>query len=175
MDEPESSDVLLEELSTVLNQLTENPHDLSLVAEIVRISLSPGMKEHLESGLEMAASLGPVGDGVWLPLIERKLGQETAQSAEGVLEVLELFERAEGDYLCAWVSFVWILLVSNTLFAAIPVLQKHVKFLIDRHGHYDSEGNKPEELGELFSTEWTRAAISAVVCQASGHLTQVCH
>ncbi len=100
MEDPENTDALLEELSNVLTQLAENPHDLSLLAGIVRISLSPGMHDQLESGLEMATSLWPVGDGVWLPLIEYKLGLETARSPEGVLEILELFERAEGDYLC---------------------------------------------------------------------------
>ena len=58
---------------------------------------------------------------------------------------------------------------------AIPILKKHVEYIIDRHTHYTEEGaNKPEELGELFSTEWTRAAISTVISQASGHISQVC-
>ena len=59
------------------------------------------------------------------------------------------------------------------MFPAISIWRKHVEFLIDRYTHYTTEGNKPEELGELFSTEWTRAAIAAVVSQGSGHITQV--
>ena len=57
--------------------------------------------------------------------------------------------------------------------SAIPILQNHIQYLIDRHTRYSGEGDKPEELGELFSTEWTRAAISDTVSKGSGHLTQV--
>ncbi|KAJ3490444.1 hypothetical protein NLI96_g1424 [Meripilus lineatus] len=154
MDSQDNTDTLLEELSNVLSQLVDNPHDLALLAQIVKISISPGTQEHLESGLEMATSLWPVGDYVWLPLIKNKLNAEAAESAEGVVEILELFEKAEGDYF------------------SIPILQNHIQYLIDRHTRYSTEGDKPEELGELFSTEWTRAAISDIVSKGSGHLTQ---
>lgn len=100
----ENTDTLLVELSNVLNQLAENPHDLSLLAQNVRISLSPGMEEHLESSLEMVTSLWPAGDHIWLPLIEHKLGSGATQSVESVLEILELFERAEGDYFCMLIN-----------------------------------------------------------------------
>lgn len=100
MDSQDNTDTLLEELSNVLSQLVDNPHDLALLAQIVKISISPGTQEHLESGLEMATSLWPVGDYVWLPLIKNKLNAEAAESAEGVVEILELFEKAEGDYFC---------------------------------------------------------------------------
>lgn len=33
---------------------------------------------------------------------------------------------------------------------------------------------KPTELGEIFTTEWTREAIEEVVDKGIGHLTQVC-
>ena len=58
-------------------------------------------------------------------------------------------------------------------FAAIPVLKKHVEFLIDRYNHFVETGSKPDGLDELFSTEWTRMAISTVVEKGVGHLSQV--
>ena len=33
---------------------------------------------------------------------------------------------------------------------------------------------RPTELGEIFTTEWTREAIEEVVNKGIGHLTQVC-
>ena len=58
-------------------------------------------------------------------------------------------------------------------FVAIPVLKKHVEFLIDRYNHFVETGSKPDGLDELFSTEWTRMAISTVVEKGIGHLSQV--
>jgi hypothetical protein len=63
--------------------------------------------------------------------------------------------------------------VNVLIITAIPILQKHLQFIIDRHAHYGGEEVKPSELGELFSTSWTRAAIAEVVNKGIGHLTQV--
>ena len=57
---------------------------------------------------------------------------------------------------------------------AIPILQKHAEFLIDRHAYFSALEPQSEELGELFSTGWTREAIAAVVAKGYGHLTKVC-
>lgn len=60
-----------------------------------------------------------------------------------------------------------------TYSVAIPVLQKHAEFLIERHAWLSALDEKPEEFGELFSTEWTRAIMASVVDKGAGHLTQV--
>jgi hypothetical protein len=58
--------------------------------------------------------------------------------------------------------------------AAMVILQKHIDFLIDRHAWFSVLAEKPDNFGELFSTEWTRSAMSAVVRKGAGHLTEVC-
>jgi hypothetical protein len=55
---------------------------------------------------------------------------------------------------------------------AVPVLKKHVEFILARYEHY-LETEKPEEMGELFSVEWTRKALGEVVDKGVWHLTQV--
>lgn len=56
---------------------------------------------------------------------------------------------------------------------AIPILQKHIEFLVDRHAYFAALEVAPEELGDYFSTAWTREAISEVVSKGTGHLTKV--
>ena len=56
---------------------------------------------------------------------------------------------------------------------AIPILQKHIEFLVDRHAYFTALEVPPDELGELFSTTWTREAIREVVSKGTGHLTKV--
>ncbi|OCH91935.1 RNA-binding protein Prp24 [Obba rivulosa] len=144
----------LEALGNVLERLTENPYDISLHAEHIRIANATGLDEQAESALDMFTAFWAAGDEIWLPLIDRKLKSANLESEEGLNAVLGLFERAEQDYL------------------SIPLLQRHLEFLIERHEHYSTAEQKPEDLGELFSTEWTRAAISAVVSQGAGHLSR---
>lgn len=61
-----------------------------------------------------------------------------------------------------------------TEFLAIPILRNHIDFLIDRHAWFATLDEKPEEFGELLSTEWTHSVMSSVVSKGTGHLTQVC-
>ena len=60
------------------------------------------------------------------------------------------------------------------LHPAIPILQKHLEFLVERHEHFAEAGERPDALGEMFSFEWLHAAMSKVVAQGVGHLTKVC-
>lgn len=54
------------------------------------------------------------------------------------------------------------------------MLQRHLEFLIERHGQYSTgEQLKPDALGEIFSEAWTREAIDEVVKKGAAHLTQV--
>ncbi|KIO06213.1 hypothetical protein M404DRAFT_8926 [Pisolithus tinctorius Marx 270] len=72
-----------------------------------------------------------------------------------ITEILELYERAERDYL------------------SIPLLRKHVEFLIKVHEHFNrTTVDSPEELQEVFTSEWARDAIDEVVAKGAGHLSQ---
>ena len=59
------------------------------------------------------------------------------------------------------------------LFPAITILQKHLEFLISRHAHIENQDTRPVGFGDMFSTDWTRDAISRVVAKGIGHLTEV--
>ncbi|GLB38245.1 putative RNA recognition motif containing protein [Lyophyllum shimeji] len=151
MDEAQS----LEALAKVLNDLSERPYDINLHREHIRLAQSlEGMESQVKSAFEMLTDFLAAGDYVWSFLIEEKQNSVDLQTAEGVGELLALYARAEADYL------------------SIPILQKHLQFLIDSHGRYSGDEAKPAELGDLFSTPWTRTAIKEVVNKGIGHLTK---
>ncbi|KAG7088223.1 hypothetical protein E1B28_012240 [Marasmius oreades] len=98
--------------------------------------------------------LQPAGDEVWLPLIDAKEKSSDMNSAQDMLELLALYERAEGDYL------------------SIPLLKRHLEFIFSRYEAYATENNeKPEEFGEMFSIDWTRLNMTDVK-KGTGHLTE---
>ena len=90
----------LEALSGVLERLTENPYDISLHAEHIRIARATGMDDQVDSALEMMTAFWAAGDYAWLPLIEHKIAGSNLESPEDLQGILDLFSRAEQDYLC---------------------------------------------------------------------------
>ncbi|PIL22915.1 hypothetical protein GSI_15611 [Ganoderma sinense ZZ0214-1] len=145
---------LLEALSGVLERITENPYDFALHAEHVRIAHATGMDDQVDSALAMMTAFWASGDGVWLPLIQHKIAGSDLESPEDLQSILDLFARAEQDYV------------------SIPILQKHLEFLVERHEHFTEAGERPDALGEMFSIEWLHEAMSKVVAQGVGHLTK---
>ncbi|KAF8073869.1 hypothetical protein FPV67DRAFT_1479613 [Lyophyllum atratum] len=151
MDEAQS----LEALGKVLNDLSERPYDINLHIQHIRLAQSlEGMEAQAKSAMEMLPDFLAAGDEVWSLLIEEKENSVDLQTAEGVEELLALYSRAEADYL------------------SIPILQKHLQFILDRYEEYSGDEPKPSELGILFSVPWTRAAITEVVNKGIGHLTK---
>ncbi|KAH9925562.1 RNA-binding protein Prp24 [Fomitopsis serialis] len=150
MDETDA----LEALSNILNRLTEDPYDISLHVEHVRIAQQTGMEDQLDSALEMVTAFWAAGDYVWLPLIERKIQASNLESPEDLQGILDLFGRAEQDYL------------------SMPSLRKHFDFLVERYEHFTSSEMKPDDLGVLFSVSWMHAAMSEVASKGIGHLTE---
>ncbi|KAF8195410.1 hypothetical protein BJ912DRAFT_956851 [Pholiota molesta] len=152
MDESESLDAL----ANILTAVAEKPYDVSIHGQHIRLAQSlEGMESEVQSAMEMMVQLVAAGDEVWLPLLTAKEQAVDLETEEGVQELLEMYARAENDYL------------------SIPILQKHLKFLVERHALYASaEQVKPEGLGEVFSTAWTREAINNVVKKGVGHLTE---
>ncbi|RPD62808.1 RNA-binding protein Prp24 [Lentinus tigrinus ALCF2SS1-6] len=144
----------LEALSSILERLTDNPYDIALHAEHIRIARATGMDDQVESALDMMTAFWAAGEDVWLPLIQRKIDASNLDSSEDLRAILDLFVRAERDYL------------------SIPVLQKHLEFLVERYEHYTEAGGRPDELEELFTPEWMHETMSKVVSQGAGHLTK---
>ncbi|KAI0632486.1 RNA-binding protein Prp24 [Trametes polyzona] len=150
MDEADA----LEALSRILERLTQNPYDISLHAEHVRIARSTGMDDQVDSALEMMTAFWAAGEQVWLPLIEHRINTSNLESPEDLRAILDLYSRAEQDYL------------------SIPILQKHLEFLVERYEHFAEAESKPESLEELFSPEWMHETLARVVGAGIGHLTK---
>ncbi|KAJ7043889.1 hypothetical protein C8F04DRAFT_682003 [Mycena alexandri] len=150
MDESQSLDAL----AKVLEKLERKPLDLTLHAAHIRLTQSlEGMQEEAVSAMELMTSFLAAGEQVWLALLKAKEEAVDLDTVNGVEELLALYTRAEGDYL------------------SISILQKHLEFILARFEHY-SETPKPQELGELFSVDWTRAALRQVVDKGIWHLTK---
>ncbi|KZT27355.1 hypothetical protein NEOLEDRAFT_1060705 [Neolentinus lepideus HHB14362 ss-1] len=150
MDESDN----LEALSNLLTELSTSPYDFSLHVQHLRLASATRMEEQENEAREMFANFFAVTDEVWVPLVEAKEKAFDIRTMEGVKEVLETYERAESDYL------------------SIPILRKHVEFLIGRHAFCVENADAESELRELCSTEATLAAISSVVAKGVGHITE---
>lgn len=90
----------LEALANTLTLLTENPYDLSLHIQHVRLARETGMEDQVEAALDMLVTYWAAGEDVWIPYIDSRLKTADLESVEGLQSVLELFEKAEADYLC---------------------------------------------------------------------------
>lgn len=55
----------------------------------------------------------------------------------------------------------------------MPLLQKHVEFLLDRFTHFSSLEEKLQDPEGPFSREWVRMTLETVVAKGSSHLTKV--
>ena len=64
--------------------------------------------------------------------------------------------------------------LANASTLAIPVLQRHIRFLIDKHNSFLEDSGEEESATDTFSTAWTRSMLAVVVEKGSRHLTQVC-
>ncbi|KAF8120579.1 hypothetical protein EV363DRAFT_1474306, partial [Boletus edulis] len=152
-DSADTSDAL-DALANLLTELSVNSFDINLHVQHINLARTLDMEPQVLVAQEMAASYLAVGDDVWLPLIEAKNSSANLENPADVLELSELYTRAEADYL------------------SIPILQKHIEFLVDRHAYFTVLEVPPEELADHFSTAWTRKAISEVVSKGTGHLTR---
>lgn len=93
----------LEALSGILERITENPYDIGLHAEHIRIARATGMDDQVESALDMMTAFWAAGEDVWLPLLQRKIAATNLDAREDLQSILDLFARAEQDYLCEYV------------------------------------------------------------------------
>jgi hypothetical protein len=97
MDEAASLDAI----ANVLTALSENPYDRALHAEHIRLAHALGAPDQLRAAREMLADVWACADDVWLPMLDAEKVQDGAETPEGAARVLELYARAEQDYLCA--------------------------------------------------------------------------
>lgn len=100
MDGSTSATDGLDALANLLTELSVNPFDINLHVQHINLARSLDMDAQVIIAQEMAASYLAVGEEVWLPIIEAKISSVDLESPAHVLEVLELYARAESDYLC---------------------------------------------------------------------------
>jgi hypothetical protein len=98
MDEAES----LEALSNILTSISENPYDFALHVQHINVAETLGEEQQDQalSAREMMTGFWAAGEEVWYPLINAKKASVDMETEEGVAEVLDLYEKAEDDYLC---------------------------------------------------------------------------
>ncbi|KAF8134176.1 hypothetical protein K438DRAFT_1787245 [Mycena galopus ATCC 62051] len=112
-----------------------------------------GMREDALAAMEIMTSFFAAGEDIWLTLIKAKEETLDLDSASGVEEFLALYKHAEEDDL------------------SIPILKRHAEFILAHCEGY-TETAKPQELGELFSDDWTQNAFGEAVNKGIWHLTQ---
>lgn len=92
----------LEALSNILTSISENPYDFPLHVQHINVAetLGEDQQDQALSAREMMTGFWAAGEEVWLPLINAKKASVDLDTEEGVAEVLEVYEKAEDDYLC---------------------------------------------------------------------------
>lgn len=166
MDEEQN----LEALSKILTDLSSNPYDLSLHVQHIKLTSLPGLEDEANSARQMLTGFWPAGDHVWVPLIDAKI-KEGVDSVEAALEVMVLFETAENDYLCMFLSS-YLSMFPTFRILAIPLLQKHMQFIIDMNAYFSTQNSDLGEEG-YFTADWCRACMGGVVEKCAYHLTEV--
>lgn len=65
------------------------------------------------------------------------------------------------------------LISDTTSRAAIPLLKRHLEFILERQRQLEEDGVKPDEFRELLDVEWTLGEMDKIVSRGVGHLTEV--
>lgn len=146
--------VALDALADTLTRLSTNSYSIDLHVQHIRLAKSMNDKDQLLVALEMATNYMAAPDDIWLPLIDAKTAASDVNMPEGALEVLDVYSKAELDYM------------------SFSILQKHLEFLVDRHEYFSELEVEPDNLGELFSDSWTREAMSSIVSKGAGDISQ---
>jgi len=109
MDEVESLDAL----SNILTSISETPYDFSLHVQYINVAETLGEEQQDQAlaAREMMTGLWAAGEEVWFPLINAKKASVDLETEDGVAEVLDVYEKAEDDYLCKPHTSATILLV----------------------------------------------------------------
>ena len=101
MDDSANTAEGLDALANLLTELSANSFDINLHVQHINLARSLHMDAQVLIAQEMASSYLAVGDAVWLPLINAKMSSADLEDPAHLLEVLEMYARAESDYLCA--------------------------------------------------------------------------
>lgn len=95
----------LEALDNILSEISAKPLHLSLHLRHIELAKTLEDLDFQITAFQTLTQFLAVGDEIWLPYIEAKEKTLDLDTAEGVEELLQLYERAEEDYLCRSGSF----------------------------------------------------------------------
>ncbi|KAF8707756.1 RNA recognition motif, partial [Rhizoctonia solani] len=141
--------VLLEQLSSVLTELQENPYDLAKHYEHIRLASSlPGMEEQAISAREMMIETWAASEDVWLPLLDHKIAAAGNLTTEAFNEIITWFEKAEADYF------------------SIEILRKHMEFVLN------ASTSGSDEIQAFLTRDTVRELLREIVLKGSGHITK---
>lgn len=87
-------------LSRLLEAISENPYDISVHAQHIRLASDSGDGEQLDAAREMFTGFWAATEDVWLPILEAKEKSEDVNTLDGLQAVLSQYRLAEEDYLC---------------------------------------------------------------------------
>ena len=103
MDEAQA----LEAVANILGEILSKPLDLSLHLRHIELARTLDDLESQLTAFQMVSEFLAVGDEVWLPYLDAKAKSVDLETENGAEELLQLYEKAEGDYLCRWRQFVF--------------------------------------------------------------------
>ena len=96
MDEAQA----LEAVANILGEILSKPLDLSLHLRHIELARTLDDLESQLTAFQMVSEFLAVGDEVWLPYLDAKAKSVDLETEDGVEELLQLYEKAEGDSLC---------------------------------------------------------------------------
>ena len=93
----------LDALADILNKIAEKPFDVALHIEHIRLAeaATDPTSTEVVSACEMYTNFYAAEDAVWARLIASKESGVDLETAAGVEELLDLYNKAENDYICA--------------------------------------------------------------------------
>jgi hypothetical protein len=96
MDEAQA----LEAVANILGEISSKPLDLSLHLQHIELAKALDDLESQLTAFQMVSEFLAVGDEVWLPFLAATAKSVNLETKEGAEDLLQLYEKAEGDYLC---------------------------------------------------------------------------
>jgi hypothetical protein len=94
-------DASLEALAGLLETLAANPYDINAHAQHLALAKASGMSDQAQTARDMLVGFWAAGEAVWTESLEEKAREVDLETEAGVKALLEVYERAEADYLCA--------------------------------------------------------------------------
>lgn len=167
------TEALVTELGTLLEQVASEPNNILLLRRQVDLMLQVGMVDEAVDTASTVSQLTFLGEGLWRRLLDAKAASfDGLVKLDALAEVLELFQTAEGEYLCKlsprpmWYND-W-----PALMAASTILEQHATFLVGLVGPVaEGKATGDDEVREYLNAETLRGMLRDLAEQSNGLLS----